>query len=47
MTIGLDNALAMADALILTSLMQVGVEEVYTTDPDLSAYTAGPRIVLL
>ncbi len=41
------NALAMADALILTSLMRAGAEEVYTTDRDLEAYTAGPRIVLL
>ncbi len=41
------NGLAMADALILTSLMEAGAEEVYTTDSDLSAYAAGPRIVML
>lgn len=41
------NALAMADALILASLMEAGVEEVYTTDRDLQSYTTGPRIVLL
>lgn len=41
------NALAMADALILTSLIEAGAEEVCTTDRDLEAYAAGPRIVLL
>lgn len=41
------NALAMADALILTSLIEAGAEEVYTTDRDLEAYAAGPRVVLL
>lgn len=41
------NGLAMADALILTSLMDAGAEVVYTTDSDLEAYRAGPRIVRL
>lgn len=41
------NGLAMADALILTCLLEAGVEEVYTTDRDLGAYTGGPKMVLL
>lgn len=41
------NGLAMADALILVSLIEAGVEEIYTTDSDLSAYKAGPRIIRL
>jgi predicted nucleic acid-binding protein len=39
------NGLAMADALILTSLMEAGAEVIYTTDSDLETYRAGPRIV--
>jgi predicted nucleic acid-binding protein len=41
------NGLAMADALILTSFMEAGAEVIYTTDSDLEAYRAGPRIVRL
>ncbi|MDQ3396916.1 MAG: type II toxin-antitoxin system VapC family toxin [Deinococcota bacterium] len=41
------NGLALADALILTSLMGAGAEAIYTTDSDLERYQAGPRIVRL
>ncbi len=38
------NGLAMADALILTSLIHAGAEEVYTTDEDMMRYKSGPKI---
>ncbi|WMT58553.1 type II toxin-antitoxin system VapC family toxin [Truepera radiovictrix] len=41
------NGLAMADALILFSLIEAGAEVIYTTDSDFEAYKAGPRIVRL
>jgi predicted nucleic acid-binding protein len=41
------SGLSMADALILTSLMEAGAEVIYTTDGDFEAYRAGPRIVKL
>ncbi len=41
------HALAMADALILASLIEAEAGEVYTTDPDLGRYPGGPRVVLL
>lgn len=41
------NGLAMADAIILASLIEAEAEEVYTTDSDLSTYPAGPKIVML
>lgn len=41
------SGLAMADAVILVSLIEAEADEVYTTDPDLSAYPAGPKIVVL
>lgn len=41
------NALGMADALILASLIEAKVTEIYTTDPDLAAYRGGPKTVLL
>lgn len=41
------NGLSMADALILASLIEVGVDRVYTTDEDLTRYRAGPDIVLI
>ena len=39
------NGLAMADAIILTSLMAANVEVIYSSDSDFEAYPAGPRIV--
>lgn len=45
--LGHGTGLAMADALILASLLEAGAEEVYTTDSDFAAYTAGPRIITL
>lgn len=41
------NALSMADAIILASLIRAGADAVYTTDRDLARYGAGPEIVLL
>ena len=41
------NGLAMADALILTSLMDGGAKVIYTTDKDMFSYQAGPKIVKL
>jgi predicted nucleic acid-binding protein len=41
------NGLAMADALILTSLMEANAEVIYTTDSDLERYQAGPPVVRL
>lgn len=38
------NGLAMADAVILVSLMNAGVDTIYTTDSDLEQYRAGPSI---
>lgn len=38
------NGLAMADAVILVSLMDAGVDTIYTTDSDLEQYRAGPSI---
>ncbi len=39
--------LAMADALILASMMDASVEVFYTTDSDFEAYSAGPEIRML
>jgi predicted nucleic acid-binding protein len=39
--------LAMADALILQSLVTGGAKTIYTTDSDLVKYRAGPKIVTL
>lgn len=41
------NALSMADALILCSLMSAGVERIYTTDSDFLKYKKGPQIIQL
>lgn len=41
------NGLSMADSIILTSLMAAKAEEIYTTDSDLSAYAAGPKMIRL
>lgn len=38
------TGLAMADALILASIMDTEAEVFYTTDRDFDAYTAGPEI---
>lgn len=45
--IGHGNGLGIADALILTSLIEAKATEIYTTDPDLAAYRGGPKTVLL
>lgn len=37
----------MADALILTSVMDADAEVFYTTDRDFEAYTTGPEIHFL
>jgi predicted nucleic acid-binding protein len=39
--------LAMADALILQSLITGGAKTIYTTDTDLAKYKLGPKIVRL
>jgi predicted nucleic acid-binding protein len=39
--------LAMADALILQSLITGGAKTIYTTDSDLAKYKVGPRIIKL
>ncbi|MGL4608683.1 MAG: type II toxin-antitoxin system VapC family toxin [Trueperaceae bacterium] len=39
--------LAMADALILQSLLDGGASTVYTTDNDLTKYKLGPKIIRL
>lgn len=39
------NGLAMADAIILTSLMAANVEVIYSSDSDFEVYLAGPRII--
>ena len=41
------NGLAMADALILSSLIHASAEVVYTTDEDMFRYKAGPKMVKL
>lgn len=41
------NGLAMADALILISLMEAGAETLYTTDADMKRYSAGPEVRML
>ncbi len=41
------NGLAMADALILSSLLYASAEVVYTTDEDMFRYQAGPKMVKL
>ena len=41
------NGLAMADALILTSLLDAGATTVYTVDPDFERYDGPIDIVLL
>jgi predicted nucleic acid-binding protein len=41
------NGLGMADALILTSLIEAKASEIYTADPDLAAYPGGPKTVRL
>ena len=45
--IGYGHGLAMADALILASLVSAGAERIYTTDRDLLAYDTGPEVILL
>ena len=39
------NGLAMADAIILTSLMAANVEVIYSSDSDFEVYPAGPQII--
>lgn len=41
------TGLAMADALILASVMKADADVFYTTDRDFEAYSAGPEIRLL
>ncbi|HEY8468347.1 MAG TPA: type II toxin-antitoxin system VapC family toxin [Longimicrobiales bacterium] len=41
------HGLAMADAIILASLVETGAAEVYTTDPDLRSRPVGPKVIVL
>ncbi|CAN5904929.1 hypothetical protein BH24DEI2_BH24DEI2_03650 [soil metagenome] len=41
------NGLAMADALILSSLIYASADRVYTTDEDMFRYKAGPEMTKL
>lgn len=41
------NGLAMADALILTSLLDAGARTVYTTDTDMARYDGDGEVILL
>lgn len=41
------HGLAMADAIILASLVEAGATEVYTTDPDLTSRSVGPKVIVL
>lgn len=41
------NGLAMADALILSALIEAGATTVYTTDPDLARYDGPTEVVVL
>jgi predicted nucleic acid-binding protein len=41
------NNIAMANALILTSLMEADAEHIYTTDTDFERYEAGPADIVL
>ncbi len=45
--LGQGNGLAMADAIILTSLLDAGATTVYTSDPDFERYDGPIDIVLL
>lgn len=45
--VGHGNGLAMADSLILVSLMDGDADPIYTTDSDLAAFPSGPEIVAL
>lgn len=45
--LGQGNGLAMADAIILTSLLDAGATTVYTSDPDFERYDGPIDIVML
>ena len=45
--LGHGSGLAMADAVILASLLDAGAETIYTTDPDIQRYDGPATVVLL
>jgi len=45
--LGHGHDLAMADALVMSALVDAGADRIYTTDADFERYQSGPEIVRL